>query len=203
MAPGPPNPSRSGSTVSPASRPRWPKGGIWLAMRADDLHLPGRPRCLLGNGRPDYHYERLTTGDAYWPDPRPARGYPRRARGGLRQRPWCQAAAGRGACGCEHASLPPTRIAVVADDLDDIRMCRSAESSLCVGVLTGTGAREELAANGRSCFGEHRQESASATGIDLPAVVGARHRGEPLRSARGPSGRFRDGVRTPWWVAAA
>lgn len=86
---------------------------------------------------------------------------------------------------CEHASLPPTRVAVVPDNLDDIRMCRSAESSLCVGVLTGTGAREELAANGRSCSGEHRQESAFATGIDLPAVVGAWHRAIPCDRLEG------------------
>ncbi len=42
--------------------------------------------------------------------------------------------------------LPPGSVAVVGDNLHDIRMGRAAGCGLCIGVLTGTGSREELAA---------------------------------------------------------
>lgn len=42
--------------------------------------------------------------------------------------------------------LPAGSVAVVGDNLHDIRMGRAAGCGLCIGVLTGTGGREELAA---------------------------------------------------------
>lgn len=43
-------------------------------------------------------------------------------------------------------ALPAESVAVVGDNLHDIRMGRAAGCGLCIGVLTGTGGREELAA---------------------------------------------------------
>lgn len=46
---------------------------------------------------------------------------------------------------CRHFSLSPACVAVVGDNLHDIRMGRSAGCRICMGVLTGTGTRDELA----------------------------------------------------------
>lgn len=42
--------------------------------------------------------------------------------------------------------IPAGSVAVVGDNLHDIRMGRAAGCGRCIGVLTGTGGREELAA---------------------------------------------------------
>lgn len=42
--------------------------------------------------------------------------------------------------------LPAGRVAVIGDNPHDIRMGRAAGCGLCIGVLTGTGSREELGA---------------------------------------------------------
>ncbi|MBO0663148.1 HAD family hydrolase [Jiella sp. MQZ9-1] len=42
--------------------------------------------------------------------------------------------------------LPPYALAMVGDNLHDIRMGRAAAFSLCVGVLTGTSTRQDLEA---------------------------------------------------------
>lgn len=47
---------------------------------------------------------------------------------------------------CDWAGIAPGRVVVVGDNLHDIRMGRSAGCAWCVGVLTGTGTRTELAA---------------------------------------------------------
>jgi len=47
---------------------------------------------------------------------------------------------------CEAHDIAPARVAVVGDNLHDIRMGRSAGCGLCIGVLTGAGAADELAA---------------------------------------------------------
>ncbi|ESR23460.1 HAD family hydrolase [Lutibaculum baratangense] len=47
---------------------------------------------------------------------------------------------------CREAGLAPGDVAVVGDNLHDIRMGRAAGCALCVGVLTGTATREELEA---------------------------------------------------------
>jgi phosphoglycolate phosphatase len=44
------------------------------------------------------------------------------------------------------SDLPARSVAVVGDNLHDIRMGRAAGCGLCIGVLTGTGCRKELAA---------------------------------------------------------
>lgn len=44
-----------------------------------------------------------------------------------------------------HCGLAPQRIVVVGDNLHDMEMGHAAGCGLCVGVLTGTGGREELA----------------------------------------------------------
>lgn len=45
---------------------------------------------------------------------------------------------------CAETGLAPARVAVVGDNLHDIRMGMSAGCSLCVGVLTGTATAAEL-----------------------------------------------------------
>lgn len=47
---------------------------------------------------------------------------------------------------CREAGLAPSEVAVVGDNLHDIRMGRAAGCTLCVGVLTGTATGEELRA---------------------------------------------------------
>lgn len=47
---------------------------------------------------------------------------------------------------CAANGLSAASVAVVGDNLHDIRMGRAAGCGLCIGVLTGTGGREELAA---------------------------------------------------------
>lgn len=44
-----------------------------------------------------------------------------------------------------HYGLAPSEVAVVGDNLHDMEMGRAAGCGLCVGVLTGTATREELA----------------------------------------------------------
>lgn len=46
---------------------------------------------------------------------------------------------------CHWAGLVPDQVAVVGDNLHDIRMGRGAGCACCVGVLTGTGTRADLA----------------------------------------------------------
>ena len=46
---------------------------------------------------------------------------------------------------CRAVSLRPDQVAVVGDNLHDLEMGRSAGAALCVGVLTGTSTRDELA----------------------------------------------------------
>lgn len=45
---------------------------------------------------------------------------------------------------CAETGIAPGRVAVVGDNLHDIRMGTAAGCSLCVGVLTGTGTAAEL-----------------------------------------------------------
>lgn len=45
---------------------------------------------------------------------------------------------------CAQTGLAPARVAVVGDNLHDIRMGTAAGCSLCIGVLTGTGKADEL-----------------------------------------------------------
>ena len=47
---------------------------------------------------------------------------------------------------CSAYGLTPSRVAVVGDNLHDIRMGRSAGCALCVGVLTGASSADELSA---------------------------------------------------------
>ncbi|MEH3144159.1 MAG: HAD family hydrolase [Methylobacterium frigidaeris] len=48
--------------------------------------------------------------------------------------------------------LPPSRIAVVGDNLHDIAMARAGGAGLAVAVLTGTGTRDRLAAAADHCL---------------------------------------------------
>jgi phosphoglycolate phosphatase len=47
---------------------------------------------------------------------------------------------------CRHLDVAPAEVAVVGDTLHDIGMARAAAAGLAVGVLTGTGSAEMLAA---------------------------------------------------------
>ncbi|MDZ7788485.1 MAG: HAD family hydrolase [Halofilum sp. (in: g-proteobacteria)] len=46
---------------------------------------------------------------------------------------------------CARSGLAPRAVAVVGDNLHDIRMGRAGGCGLCIGVLTGASVREELA----------------------------------------------------------
>ncbi|MDQ0313770.1 HAD family hydrolase [Amorphus orientalis] len=54
---------------------------------------------------------------------------------------------------CRDNGLEPGEVAVVGDNLHDIRMGRAAGCALCVGVLTGTASREELEAEADHVIG--------------------------------------------------
>lgn len=45
----------------------------------------------------------------------------------------------------QHYGLAPKRVAMVGDNLHDLEMGRAAGCGLCIGVLTGTATRDELA----------------------------------------------------------
>ncbi len=47
---------------------------------------------------------------------------------------------------CAATGIGPEAVAVVGDNLHDIRMARAAGCGLAIGVLSGTGSREGLAA---------------------------------------------------------
>ena len=47
---------------------------------------------------------------------------------------------------CAKAALEPREVAVVGDNLHDLVMARAAGAGLAIGVLTGNGTRQELAA---------------------------------------------------------
>jgi len=53
---------------------------------------------------------------------------------------------------CEATGLKPEQVAVVGDNNHDLHMGRNAGAGLRIGVLTGTGSRESLAADGDYCF---------------------------------------------------
>ncbi len=54
---------------------------------------------------------------------------------------------------CREAGLEPSEVAVVGDNLHDIRMGRAAGCALCIGVLTGTAKRAELEAEADHVIG--------------------------------------------------
>ncbi|MEW5421962.1 HAD family hydrolase [Amorphus sp. 3PC139-8] len=54
---------------------------------------------------------------------------------------------------CRANDLKPSEVAVVGDNLHDIRMGRAAGCALCIGVLTGTASQEELAAEADHVIG--------------------------------------------------
>lgn len=54
---------------------------------------------------------------------------------------------------CKANGLDPSEVAVVGDNLHDIRMGRAAGCALCIGVLTGTASQEELAAEADHVIG--------------------------------------------------
>ena len=47
---------------------------------------------------------------------------------------------------CAKAAIEPAEVAVVGDNLHDLIMARAAGAGLAIGVLTGNGSRDELAA---------------------------------------------------------
>lgn len=75
---------------------------------------------------------------------------------------------------CRHTGLTPERVAVVGDNLHDIRMGSAAGCPLCVGVLTGTGTATELATEA------HRVIDSIA---GLEALLAERHPPEAVSSS--------------------
>ncbi|MDL2402748.1 HAD family hydrolase [Rhizobium mayense] len=55
---------------------------------------------------------------------------------------------------CEATGLSPAQIAVVGDNNHDLHMAHNAGAGLRVGVLTGTGSRESLAAASDYCLND-------------------------------------------------